>query len=228
MRLHQLGADRGGEDRPSIDEYRRRPETLSGALQFGRGTGGRALAFLRSAVGNWTWGQGSEWPGRTLGRPSHSSGRLSDRPWIVIVVVVDDARAMTLGTGDDVAVLILDPALAMALRTDFHAACPVPSRQHRSFETPVPHRQSRLASAPPPRKLSSSFESHRSGRTGSFSRIARHVDQRRVSAGVVCTPSSRMLPSVIAGRVVLGVHSMTSSARSSNASGILSPSALRS
>jgi hypothetical protein len=130
------------------------------------------------------------------------------------VVVVDDARAMTLGTGDDVAVLILDPALAMALRTNFHAACLVPSRQHRIFETPVPHRQLRLASAPPPRKLSSSFESHRSGRTGSFSRIARHVDQRRVSAGVVCTPSSRMLPSVIAGRVVLGVHSMTSSARS--------------
>jgi hypothetical protein len=29
---------------------------------------------------------------------------------------------MTLGTGDDVAVLILDSALAMALRTDFHAA----------------------------------------------------------------------------------------------------------
>ena len=54
------------------------------------------------------------------------SGRLSDRPWIVIVVIVDDARAMTFGTGDDVAVLILDPALAMALRTDFHAACPVP------------------------------------------------------------------------------------------------------
>jgi hypothetical protein len=54
---------------------------------------------------------------------------LSDRPWIVIVVV-DDARAMTFGTGDDVAVLILDPAPAMALRTDFHAACPVPSRQH--------------------------------------------------------------------------------------------------
>jgi hypothetical protein len=73
---------------------------------------------------------------------------------------------MTLGTSDDVAVLILDPALAMALRTDFHAACPVPSRQHRIFETPVPHRQLRLASAPPPRKLSSSFESHRSGRTG--------------------------------------------------------------
>jgi hypothetical protein len=53
---------------------------------------------------------------------SHSSGRLSDRPWIVIVVVVNDASAMTLGTGDDVAVLILDPALATALRTDFHAA----------------------------------------------------------------------------------------------------------
>jgi hypothetical protein len=42
------------------------------------------------------------------------------------MVVADDARALTLGTGDDVAVLILDPALAMALRTDFHAACPVP------------------------------------------------------------------------------------------------------
>jgi hypothetical protein len=36
---------------------------------------------------------------------------------------------MTFGTGDDVAVLILDPAPAMALRTDFHAACPVPSRR---------------------------------------------------------------------------------------------------
>jgi hypothetical protein len=48
------------------------------------------------------------------------SGRLSDRPWIVIVVVVDDAGALTLGTGDHVAVLILDPALATALRTDFH------------------------------------------------------------------------------------------------------------
>jgi hypothetical protein len=81
--------------------------------------------------------------GRALGRRSHSCGGLSDRPWIVIVVV-DDARAMTFGTGDDVAVLILNPAPAMALRTDFHAACPVPSRQHRIFETPVPHRQSRL------------------------------------------------------------------------------------
>ena len=57
-------------------------------------------------------------PGATLA----SSGRLSDCPWIVIVVVADDARAVTLGTGDDVAVLILDPALAMALRTDFHLA----------------------------------------------------------------------------------------------------------
>jgi hypothetical protein len=68
-------------------------------------------------------------------------------------VVVDDARAMTLGTGEDVAVLILDPALAMALRTDFHAACPVPSRQHKIFETPVPHRQPRLPSAPPTKAI---------------------------------------------------------------------------
>jgi hypothetical protein len=36
---------------------------------------------------------------------SHSSGGLVDRRWIVIVVV-DDARTMTLGTGDGVAVLI--------------------------------------------------------------------------------------------------------------------------
>ena len=76
------------------------------------------------------------------------SGRLSDRPWIVIVVVVDDARAMTLGTGDDVAVLILDPALATALRTDFHAACPVPSGQHRIYETPVPHRRASRGHTP--------------------------------------------------------------------------------
>src|SRR3984893_19011893 len=108
-----------------------------------------AGAARSRSVENWTWGQGPPWHGRTLGRRSHSSGRLSDRPWIVIVVVVDDARAMTLGTGDDVAVLILDPALAMALRTNFHAACPVPSRQHRSFETPVPHRHPPLASTPP-------------------------------------------------------------------------------
>jgi hypothetical protein len=52
---------------------------------------------------------------------SHSSGRLFDRRWIVILVV-DDARTMTLGTGDDVAVSILDSALAMTLRTDFHVA----------------------------------------------------------------------------------------------------------
>jgi hypothetical protein len=52
---------------------------------------------------------------------SHSSRRLFDRRWIVIVVV-DDARTMTFGTGDDVAVPILDSALAMALRTDFHVA----------------------------------------------------------------------------------------------------------
>jgi hypothetical protein len=112
---------------------------------------------------------------------SHSSGRLFDRPWIVIVVVVDGARAMTLGTGDDVAILILDPALAMTLRTDFHAACLVPSRQHRIFETPVPHRQSRGPCV---------------------GRVAKHVDQRGVTARVVqttsrCTPKSRMLPSVI-------------------------------
>ena len=50
----------------------------------------------------------------------HSFGRLSDRRWIVIVVV-DRARAMTLGTGDDVAVRIFDPTLATALGTDFHA-----------------------------------------------------------------------------------------------------------
>jgi hypothetical protein len=37
-------------------------------------------------------------------------------------VVVDDARTMTLGTGDDVAVPIFDSAPAMALRTDFHDA----------------------------------------------------------------------------------------------------------
>jgi hypothetical protein len=176
-------------------------------------------AFLRSAVGNWTWGQGPQWNGRTLGRRSHSSGRLSDRPWIVIVVVVDDARAMTLGTGDDVAVLILDPALAMALRTDFHAACRVPSRQHRIFETPAPHRQSRLASVPPPRKLSSSFESHRSGRTGCFSELARHVDQRGVPAGIVETRRDQVLHAELAHVAerhrraggVPGIHSMTSS-----------------
>jgi hypothetical protein len=52
---------------------------------------------------------------------SHSFGRLFDRRWIVIVVI-DDARTMTLGTGDDVAVPILDSALAMTLRTDFHVA----------------------------------------------------------------------------------------------------------
>jgi hypothetical protein len=51
---------------------------------------------------------------------SHSSGRLSDRRWIVIVI--DGTRAVTLGTRDDVAVVILDPASALALRTDFHAA----------------------------------------------------------------------------------------------------------
>jgi hypothetical protein len=80
----------------------------------------------------WAWSR----PGATLALMRG----LSDRPWIVIVVV-DDARAMTFGTGDDVAVLILDPTPAMALRTDFHAACPVPSRQHRISETPVPRRQ---------------------------------------------------------------------------------------
>jgi hypothetical protein len=44
--------------------------------------------------------------------------RLSDRRWIVIVV--NDARAVTLGTGDDVAVVVLDSALAMALRANSH------------------------------------------------------------------------------------------------------------
>jgi len=75
---------------------------------------------------------------------------LSDRPWIVIVVV-DDARAMTFGTGDDVAVLILNPAPAMALRTDFHAACPFRVDNIGSLR---PQCTSSVAatSAPPPAK----------------------------------------------------------------------------
>jgi hypothetical protein len=84
-----------------------------------RSLGGVALAFLRSAVGNWTWGQGPQWHGRTLGATLASSGRLSDRPWIVIVVVVDDARAVTLGTGDDVAVLIPDRLSCHLSRSEF-------------------------------------------------------------------------------------------------------------
>jgi hypothetical protein len=92
---------------------------------------GRRLARV-PALGGWELdlGQGPQWNGRILGPRSHSSGRLSDRPWIVIVVVVDDARAMTLGTGDDVAVLILDSAPAMALRTGFHDALSLPNRHH--------------------------------------------------------------------------------------------------
>jgi hypothetical protein len=184
MRLHQHGADRREKiGRPSMSTV--------GAPRHSAGAAVRPRHGRRRVrvppLGGWELDLGARAPVAWWGRRSHSSGRLSDRPWIVIVVVVEDARAMTLGTGDDVAVLILDPALATALRTDFHAACPVPSRQHRIFETPVPHRQSRLASAPPPRKLSSSFESHRSGRTGCFSRIARYVDQRRVTAGIIQT-----------------------------------------
>jgi hypothetical protein len=52
VRLHQLGADRRGEDRPSIAEYRRRPETLSYGRAAVRPRHGRRRARV-PPLGGW-------------------------------------------------------------------------------------------------------------------------------------------------------------------------------